>query len=72
MSLPYRLSLAPFLSETHQKTLLEIGYIPTYDLKSVVFHEGNDFTNGKYTSKIKCSLKQIINIKTCNFNLFKL
>ena len=55
MSLPYRLSLAPFISEKYSKTLKEIKYIPTYDLKSVVFHEGNDFTNGKYTSKIKTS-----------------
>lgn len=55
MSLPYRLSLAPFISEKYSKTLKEIKYIPTYDLKSVVFHEGNDFTNGKYTSKIRTS-----------------
>ena len=37
------------------KTLKEIKYITTYDLKSVVFHEGNDFTIGKYTSKIRTS-----------------
>jgi len=50
MKIPLRLSLYRFLSKECKAWCREGGAKPLFELKSIIFHEGNNYNDGKYTS----------------------